>query len=58
MRRIQLSEASAKIRNAGGKDDDEDMQWPAGAVPIETRCGTPLSDPDSVVRKSPYQQLS
>ncbi|MBR0567403.1 pyridoxamine 5'-phosphate oxidase family protein [Azoarcus sp. L1K30] len=57
--RIPLSEASAKIRNAGVKDDDEDMQWPvwAGVVPIESKRGTPLTDPDSVVREIPYQQL-
>jgi nitroimidazol reductase NimA-like FMN-containing flavoprotein (pyridoxamine 5'-phosphate oxidase superfamily) len=45
--RIALSEASAKVRNWGVKDDDEDMGWPvwAGVVPLSVVAGAPETDP-------------
>lgn len=53
--RIPITEASAKIRSGGVKDDDEDMQWPvwAGVIPIETVRGEAQTDPDCVVREVP-----
>lgn len=39
--RIELSEASAKLRDAGVKDDEEDLGWPvwAGVIPLQTTLG-------------------
>lgn len=53
--RIPLTEASAKIRSGGVKDDDEDMQWPvwAGVVPIKSVRGEVQTDPECVVRDAP-----
>lgn len=53
--RIPLAEASAKIRNSGVKDDDEDLRWPvwAGVIPLNTRTGNPHSAEDSVSDESP-----
>ena len=49
--RVPLTEASAKVRSGGPKDDDEDMAWPvwAGVIPLALQAGTPQVDPDSVV---------
>lgn len=49
--RVALTEASAKVRSGGPKDDDEDMAWPvwAGVIPLALQAGTPQVDPDSVV---------
>lgn len=53
--RIALDEASAKVRNWGVKDDEEDLAWPvwAGVIPLHTRPGTPLVEPDSKVGAVP-----
>lgn len=49
--RVPLTEASAKVRTGGPKDDDEDMAWPvwAGVIPLALQAGAPQVDPDSVV---------
>ena len=53
--RIPLSEASAKARDGGVKDDDEDLAWPvwAGVIPLTTVIGTPRTEDDSVGRTAP-----
>lgn len=53
--RISLAEASAKMRNWGVKDDEEDLDWPvwAGVIPLHTALGTPLPEQDSVVQEVP-----
>lgn len=53
--RISLAEASAKVRNCGVKDDEEDLGWPvwAGVIPLHTALGTPLPEQDSVVQEVP-----
>jgi len=44
---LPLSEASAKIRTGGPKDDDEDYALPiwAGVVPVSMHIGAPINDP-------------
>lgn len=53
--RIPLHEVSAKIRNWGVKDDEEDMPWPvwAGVVPLQLRHGAAETDALSVVSQLP-----
>ncbi|MCG2576916.1 pyridoxamine 5'-phosphate oxidase family protein [Dechloromonas sp. XY25] len=53
--RIPLAEASAKARDFGVKDDDEDLDWPvwAGVIPLATTLGTPRREDDSVGRTVP-----
>jgi len=53
--RIPLAEASAKVRDTGVKDDDEDLDWPvwAGVIPLDTILGTPKQETDSVGRNTP-----
>lgn len=53
--RIPLAEASAKVRDSGVKDDEEDLVWPvwAGVIPLNTRLGTPRREDDSVERTVP-----
>lgn len=53
--RIPLHEASAKIRNWGVKDDEEDMSWPvwAGVIPLHLQHGMPETDALSVVTQPP-----
>ncbi len=53
--RIPLAEASAKVRDWGVKDDEEDLGWPvwAGVIPLHTEVGTPRTEDDSVVREVP-----
>lgn len=53
--RIALTEASAKVRNWGVKDDEDDLAWPvwAGVIPLCTGIGTPRAEADSVVRTAP-----
>lgn len=53
--RIPLTEASAKIRNWGVKDDEEDMSWPvwAGVVPLAHVAGPAQTDPESRVAEVP-----
>ena len=53
--RIPLAEASAKVRDWGVKDDDEDLNWPvwAGVIPLNTITGTPRMENDSVLRTAP-----
>ena len=45
--RIPIEEASAKIRDGGPVDDEEDYELPiwSGVIPLETRIGTPIPDP-------------
>lgn len=44
---LPLSEASAKIRTGGPKDDEEDYTLPiwAGVIPVTMQVGTPIDDP-------------
>ena len=53
--RIPLTEASAKVRDWGVKDDEEDLGWPvwAGVIPLHTTLGASQTEDDSVVRKVP-----
>ncbi len=53
--RIALEEASAKVRDWGVKDDEEDLDWPvwAGVIPLRTLAGEPVTEPDSVARSVP-----
>lgn len=53
--RIPLTEASAKVRAAGVKDDDEDLGWPvwAGVIPLETVTGVPQAEQDSLLSDVP-----
>ena len=53
--RIPLTEASAKVRDSGVKDDDEDLGWPvwAGVIPLRTTLGTPSRDAESVGQTVP-----
>jgi hypothetical protein len=53
--RISLAEASAKMRNWGVKDDEEDLAWPvwAGVIPLYTGVGTPCREDDSVGHTPP-----
>ena len=53
--RIALTEASAKVRNWGVKDDEEDLAWPvwAGVIPLHTLSGEPVAEKDSVVHELP-----
>ena len=46
--KIEISEASAKIRTGPPKDEKADYDLPvwAGVIPINTTLGTPLPDPD------------
>lgn len=45
--RLDIDEASAKIRTGPPKDDEEDYALPiwAGVIPLAVTAGTPLSDP-------------
>ena len=53
--RVPLTEASAKVRTGGPKDDDEDLAWPtwAGVVPLSLQAGAPQAEPDSAVDTPP-----
>ena len=53
--RIPLAEASAKVRDAGVKDDAEDLDWPvwAGVIPCHTVLGMPKQAIDSVGGTAP-----
>lgn len=53
--RIPLTEASAKVRNWGVKDDDDDLRWPvwAGVIPLSTAIGTAQAEKDSVLHTVP-----
>jgi uncharacterized protein len=46
---LPIDEASAKIRDGGPIDDEEDMQLPvwAGVLPIHMEVGVPIRDPGS-----------
>ena len=58
--RIHLSEASAKVRDMGVKDDAEDLDWPvwAGVIPLTTVQGTPRQEDDSLVKTVPVTRYS
>jgi len=54
--RLPITEASAKVRTGGPKDDPEDMDlgvW-AGVIPLTTVPGTPQRDPDCAVAAPAY----
>jgi uncharacterized protein len=44
--RLPLTEASAKVRDTGVKDNPADMAWPiwAGVVPLRLAAGAPVAD--------------
>ncbi len=46
--RIPITEASAKVRAGGPKDDDEDIDLPiwAGQIPMRTVTEAPISEDD------------
>lgn len=45
--KLQITEASAKIRTGGPNDDEPDYELPiwAGVLPIEQSYGSPIADP-------------
>lgn len=53
--RIPLAEASAKVRDWGVKDDDEDLCWPvwAGVLPLKTVIGAARQEVDSATNALP-----
>lgn len=53
--RIALTEASAKVRDWGMKDDEDDLAWPvwAGVIPLRTVTGEAVAEGDSMVREPP-----
>lgn len=53
--RIALDEASAKVRDWGVKDDEDDLSWPvwAGVIPLRTVAGEPVAEADSVLAAVP-----
>lgn len=53
--RIALDEASAKVRDWGVKDDEEDLEWPvwAGVIPLRTVTGAAEIEHDSVGQAVP-----
>lgn len=57
--RIPLTEAPAKVRNWGVKDDEDDLGWPvwAGVIPLSTVIGTPQTEKDSVVHTAPQTRF-
>lgn len=58
--RIPLTEASAKMRDAGVKDDVEDLGWPvwAGVIPLNFVVGAPRREDDSVGHTVPTTRYS
>lgn len=58
--RIPLTEASAKVRDFGVKDDEADLNWPvwAGVIPLNTVAGTPHREADSLGRTVPATRFS
>lgn len=58
--RIPLAEASAKVRDTGVKDDDEDLTWPvwAGVIPLKTVLGMPNRENDSLSNTVPTTLFS
>jgi hypothetical protein len=58
--RIALDEASAKVRDWGVKDDEEDLDWPvwAGVIPLNTVVGMPHREDDSVGHTVPVTRYS
>lgn len=58
--RIPLAEASAKVRDSGVKDDDEDLDWPvwAGVIPLNTVVGMPNRENDSLGNTVPATRYS
>lgn len=57
--RIPLNEASAKLRDAGVKDDDADLNWPvwAGVIPLRTTLGAARKEADASVDTVPEVRL-
>ena len=54
--KLAITEASAKIRVGGPKDDAEDMArriW-AGVIPLRTVAGDPVREPDCDVAAPAY----
>ncbi|NMF90193.1 pyridoxamine 5'-phosphate oxidase family protein [Aromatoleum petrolei] len=58
--RIPLAEASAKVRDWGVEDDEEDLSWPAwaGVIPLRTETGTPRTEDDSVLSEAPATRFA
>ncbi|MDE1546753.1 pyridoxamine 5'-phosphate oxidase family protein [Dechloromonas agitata] len=58
--RMPLAEASAKVRDMGTVDDEEDLAWPvwAGVIPLNTATGTPRREDDSVGGTVPATRFS
>lgn len=46
--RLEVEEASAKVRGGGPKDEPEDMDYPvwAGRIPLSLAAGAPETDPE------------
>lgn len=57
--RIALDEASAKIRDAGVKDDEADLGWPvwAGVIPVRSALGKARKEEDATLDAVPAARL-
>jgi nitroimidazol reductase NimA-like FMN-containing flavoprotein (pyridoxamine 5'-phosphate oxidase superfamily) len=58
--RFPIDEGSAKVRTGPPLDDEEDLELPfwAGVVPLEQRVRTPLPDPQLPTGTSPPEYLA
>ncbi len=57
--RIPLNEASAKLRDAGVKDDAADLDWPvwAGVIPVQTTLGAARKEAGVTIDAVPAVRL-
>lgn len=57
--RLPLAEASAKVRDMGVRDDEEDLGWPvwAGVIPLSPVTGIPRTEEDSAVPAVPVTRF-
>lgn len=58
--RIELNEASAKVRDAGVKDDDADLDWPvwAGVIPVRAMLGAARKEEGVAIDAVPTVRLA
>jgi uncharacterized protein len=57
--RVPIEEFSAKVRTGPPIDDEEDYSFPtwAGVLPLETKAGTPIDDPQLEPRREAPQYI-
>lgn len=58
--RVSLAEASAKVRDCGARDDEDDLDWPAwaGVIPLQTVLGAPERATDAKVQAVPKTRFA